>query len=171
MVCVEDTKMKKILIINTGGTFNKIYNPLNGQLEIDTTNQALNALAKAWLINLNIINIIGKDSLDMTDEDRLLLSQTIKDSTTGHIIVIHGTDTMDKTAELLAEHNLDKKIILTGSMIPFSINPIEATANFSSAYGYISTVEETGIYISMNGKIGSFKEIIKNREKGLFEIK
>jgi len=163
--------MKKLLIIDTGGTFNKIYNPLNGQLEIDTTNQALTTLANAWLVHLKIINIIGKDSLDMTDEDRVLLSQTIRESNIEHIIVIHGTDTMDKTAELLAEHNLNKKIILTGSMVPFSINPIEATANFCSAYGYISAIEKKGIYIGMNGKIGSFKEISKNREKGLFEIK
>ena len=165
------SNLQKILIIDTGGTFNKIYNPLNGQLEMDTTNQALNALSKAWLINLNIINIIGKDSLDMTDEDRFLISQTIRESSSEHIIVIHGTDTMDKTAQLLAEHNLDKKIILTGSMIPFSINPIEATANFGSAYGYISAVEEKGIYISMNGRIGSLKKIVKNRKKGWFEIK
>ena len=163
--------MKKILIIDTGGTFNKIYNPLNGKLEIDTTNQAVNALAKAWLINLNIINIIGKDSLEMTNEDRLVLAKTIKDSSIEHIIIIHGTDTMDKTAELLAKYNLDKKIILTGSMLPFSINPIEATANFSSTYGYISAIEKKGIYIGMNGRIGSFKEISKNREKGWFEIK
>ncbi len=164
------SNLQKILIIDTGGTFNKIYNPLNGQLEIDTTNQALDTIAKAWLINLNIINIIGKDSLDMTNKDRLFISQTIKESSIEHIIVIHGTDTMDKTAKLLAEHNLDKKIILTGGMIPFSINPIEATANFSSAYGYLLSIDKKGVYISMNGKIGSFKEIVKNREKGLFEV-
>ena len=163
--------MKKILIVDTGGTFNKIYNPLNGQLEIDITNRALNALAQHWMVDFNMVNIVGKDSLDITDEERLLIAQTIIKSDIEHIIIIHGTDTMDKTAHLLSEYNLDKKIILTGSMIPFSINPIEATANFSSAYGYISNIERVGIYISMNGKIASFKEIIKNREKGWFEIK
>lgn len=161
--------MKEILIISTGGTFNKIYNPINGQLEIDTKNQALNILAKCWMVDFNIINIIGKDSLDMTDEDRDIIAQTIKSSSIENIIVIHGTDTMDLTAQYLAEHNLGKKIILTGSMIPFSINPIEATANFSCAYGYLSNIKKLGVYISMNGIIGSFEYISKNREKGFFE--
>ena len=163
--------MKRILIIDTGGTFNKIYNPLNGQLEIDTANQALNSLAQHWMVDFKMVNIVGKDSLDITDDDRLIIAQTIRRSDIEHIIIIHGTDTMDKTAHLLSEYNLDKKIILTGSMIPFSINPIEATANFSSAYGYISNIERVGIYISMNGKIGSFREVSKNREKGWFEMK
>ena len=165
------SNLHNILIIDTGGTFNKIYNPLNGQLEIDTTNQALKSLANAWLTDFNIVNVVGKDSLEMTEEDRLLISKTIEKSKEERILIIHGTDTMDKTAKLLSEHHLDKKIILTGSMVPFSINPIEATANFGSAYGYISAIEKKGVYICMNGKIGSFREIVKNREKGLFELK
>jgi L-asparaginase len=162
--------MKKILIISTGGTFNKVYNPLNGELEIDITNQALKRLEKQWMVDFSIINIIGKDSLDMTEEDRKVVAKTVKNSSIENIIIIHGTDTMDKTAHYLATQNLDKKIILTGSMVPFSINPIEATANFSSAYGYLLSVEKTGVYIGMNGVIGLFNEIVKNREKGFFEV-
>ena len=165
------SNLQNILIIDTGGTFNKIYNPLNGQLEIDTTNQALKSLAKAWLTDFNIVNVVGKDSLEMTEEDRLLISKTIEKSKEERILIIHGTDTMDKTAKLLSEHHLDKKIVLTGSMVPFSINPIEATANLSLAYGYLLSVEKKGIYISMSGIIGSFEKIVKNREKGLFELK
>ena len=162
--------MKKILIISTGGTFSKVYNPLNGELEIDITNQALKSLEKHWMVDFTIVNIIGKDSLDMTDDDRFIIAQTIKESAIERIIIIHGTDTVDKTAHYLAEYHFDKKIILTGSMVPFSINPIEATANFSSAYGYISIVNKNGLYIGMNGKIGSFEKIRKNRKKGFFEV-
>ncbi|HHD75784.1 MAG TPA: asparaginase, partial [Campylobacterales bacterium] len=57
--------MKKILIINTGGTFNKVYNPITGQLDIERTGKALNAIASAWLTQFKTINIISKDSLDM----------------------------------------------------------------------------------------------------------
>jgi len=163
--------MNKILIISTGGTFNKVYNPITGQLDIDKSSNALKKIAQKWLSNFEIINIIGKDSLDMTDKDRNKLLKLIKDTDYQDIIIIHGTDTMDKTAQYLNEAKLEKKIILTGAMTPFSIDPIEATANLASAYGYQKSLKENGIYISMNGEIDIYNKVKKNREKGLFELK
>jgi L-asparaginase len=114
--------MKKILIINTGGTFNKIYNPITGELDIDTKNNALKSISQAWLIEFNTLNIIGKDSLEMTQKDREEILYHIKQSSYQEIIIVHGTDTMDQTAKYLAEAKLNKRIVLTGSMVPFSIN-------------------------------------------------
>ncbi len=162
--------MEKILIINTGGTFNKIYNPINGELEIDKSGKAIKTIAKSWLIDFKIINIIGKDSLDIIDSDREEIYKTIEKSEFKKIIIVHGTDTIDKTAKYLDELNLDRQIILTGAMVPFSINPIEATANLSSAYGYLLRKRENRIYIAMNGKIDLYKRVIKNRGKGYFVI-
>jgi len=161
--------MKKTLIISTGGTFNKVYNPITGDLDIDKSSNALKEIAKYWLSEFEIINIIGKDSLDMIDIDREEILQTIQNSNYQKIIVIHGTDTMDKTAQYLDNAKLDKSIVLTGAMVPFSINPIEATANLASAFGYIKKLEQNGIFIVMNGVMDSFKKIIKNRTKGCFE--
>ena len=161
--------MKKILIINTGGTFNKVYNSLTGNLDIEPKANALKAIAKHWLRDFNIINIIGKDSLDIDDNDRETLVQTIKAHSEQTIIIIHGTDTIDKTAKFLDDSNLRKEIILTGAMVPYSIDPIEATANFASAYGYINAINKNGVYISMNGVIKDYISVIKNKEKGYFE--
>ncbi len=161
--------MKKILIINTGGTFNKVYNPLTGNLDIEPNGNAIKSIAKHWLSNFKIINIIGKDSLDMNDSDRDYIIETIKKYNEKSIIIIHGTDTMDKTAQYLDQAQLNKEIILTGAMVPYSIEPIEATANFSSAYGYINSIKENGIYIAMNGIIKDYRGVIKNKEKGYFE--
>jgi L-asparaginase len=161
--------MKKILIINTGGTFNKVYNPLTGELDIDTNAEALNSIAKHWLTDFTLINIIGKDSLDIDDNDREELTKTIKKSNEKSIIIIHGTDTIDKTAKYLDTANLKREIILTGAMVPYSIDPIEATANFTSAYGYLNAIDKDGIYIAMNGVIKDYKRVIKNKEKGYFE--
>ena len=161
--------MKKILIIDTGGTFNKVYNPITGDLDIDTTGVVIKSIAKNWLTELSFINIIGKDSLDMVDSDREEILQTIKSSNFKSIIVIHGTDTIDKTAQYLANVKLDREIILTGTMVPFSINPVEATANFCSAYGYLQKLEQNGIYIALNGIINFYNRVRKNREKGKFE--
>lgn len=160
--------MKKILIINTGGTFNKTYDPLHGTLIVDTTSKALEKIASKWLCEFEIINIIGKDSLDITNHDRLELLATISHSDYEHIIIIHGTDTMHITAEYLADGELEKSIVLTGSMVPYSIDPVEATANLCCAYGYINAVREEGIYIAMNGVMGEHTQIKKDRIKGKF---
>ena len=160
--------MSEILVINTGGTFNKVYNPLSGNLDIDKQGDALNSIAKYWLTSYKIINIIGKDSLDITDEDREEIFQTVKKNRTSKIIIVHGTDTIDKTADYLS-HLENAHIILTGAMQPYSIDPIEATANFASAYGFILNSEESGVYISMNGVIKDYKRVRKNKEKGYFE--
>ncbi len=161
--------MKKILIINTGGTFNKVYNPLTGNLDIDLKGKALNDIAKHWLNDFKIINIVGKDSLDINNIDRETLVKTIKESYEESIIIVHGTDTIDKSAKFLDEANLEKEIILTGAMLPYSIDPIEATANFASAYGYLNAINKNGVYISMNGVIKDYISVIKNKEKGYFE--
>ena len=162
--------MKKTLIINTGGTFNKVYNPINGNLEIDKEGKALKNISKHWLKHFEILNIIGKDSLDMNQSNREEISKIIRVSNYKNIIIIHGTDTIDKTAKYLAHDKLDVKIILTGAMVPFYINPIEATANFASAYGYLQNLNQNGIYIALNGSIGLYDKVKKNREQGKFEV-
>ena len=162
--------MSKILLISTGGTFNKVYNPLDGSLPIDINSNALDNIASAWRCKFKFINIIGKDSLDISTKDRALLLDTIKNATQKKILIIHGTDTIDITAQYLKEAKLNKQIILTGAMIPYSIDPIEATANLASAYGYLLALEKVGVYIGMNSAISLAKNVKKNRKKGYFEI-
>ena len=161
--------MKKILILNTGGTFNKIYNPLTGNLDIELTGKAIKDIAKHALTKFKIKNIIGKDSLDMTDDDRKAIVQAIKKTKREHIIIVHGTDTMHKTAQYISKKGINKKIILTGAMVPYSVNPIESTFNLSSAFGYLQNIQKGGVYVSMNGIIKDYKRVVKNKEKGYFE--
>lgn len=160
--------MEKILIINTGGTFNKVYNPKSGMLEIDKNSHALEDIARKWLCKFEILNIIDKDSLDMTNQDRLELLGTISQSTYAHIIVIHGTDTMHLSTECLEDAELEKYVVFTGAMVPYSIESVEATANLASAYGFINALETHGIYIAMNGILESHKKVKKDRAKGRF---
>ncbi|MEN8727477.1 MAG: asparaginase domain-containing protein [Sulfurovum sp.] len=160
--------MKKILIISTGGTFNKIYDPIKGEFIIDSESHALENIASKWLCEFKIINIIAKDSLEMTNHDRLELLATISHSEYHHILIVHGTDTMDVTAEYLEDADLEKCIVLTGAMVPYSVDPIEATANLCSAYGYMNALGKEGIFIAMNGVMGSYDKVKKDRIKGKF---
>jgi len=161
--------MEKILIISTGGTFNKIYNPKNGMLEIDKDARAVKELAKKWLCKFEILNIIGKDSLEMSNQDRLELLGTISQSNYEYILVIHGTDTIKITAEFLAEIFEDRIIVLTGAMKPFEIDSVEASLNFGMAVGFAKACEKNGVYICMNGLVEPWDKIEKNRALGRFE--
>lgn len=164
--------MEKILIINTGGTFNKVYNPLNGELEIPLNNNAVNAILENSL-RLNkkpkVKGIIYKDSLDIDKNDRKILLNTINESKESKIIVVHGTDTMDKSATLISKHIQGKQIIFTGSMVPYSINPIEATANIMQAYGFLQGNKKEGVFISMNGFVKLHNKLKKNKKIGVFQ--
>ena len=160
--------MEDIFIINTGGTFNKIYNKISGELDVDKSNSTLKEIAKKWQAKLNFVSIIGKDSLDFTDSDRQELLQAIKKSKYKKIVVIHGTDTIDLSAKYVAESIDDKSVVFTGAMVPFWIDKVEATANFAMALGYCKCAKN-GVYIALNGVVGEYKEIVKDRELGLFK--
>ena len=159
----------KITVINTGGTFNKRYNPLSGDLEVPKDSLALDEIINyCYNIDFEVLNIISKDSLDMNDYDRELIVKTIKDCKNQNIIIVHGTDTIDLTAKYLDEKIKDKTIVLTGAMFPISINKVEATLKFSQAIGFLNANIENGIYISMHGSVKNYKKLIKNRELGKF---
>ncbi len=159
----------KITVINTGGTFNKRYNPILGELEVPKDSLALDEIISyCYNIDFEVLNIISKDSLEMNDDDRELIVRTIKNCKNQNIIIVHGTDTIDLTAKYLDEKVNDKTIILTGAMLPISINKVEATLNFSQAIGFFNSNCENGIYISMHGSVKNYKKLIKNRELGKF---
>ena len=159
----------KITVINTGGTFNKRYNPLTGELEVPKDSLALDEIISyCYNIDFEVLNIISKDSLEMKDYDRELIVQTIKECTNDKVIIIHGTDTIDLTSSYIDEKIKYKNIILTGAMLPISINKVEATLNFASAIGFLNSNCENGIYISMHGSVKNYKKLIKNRELGKF---
>ncbi|MCT7541059.1 asparaginase [Aliarcobacter cryaerophilus] len=159
----------KITVINTGGTFNKRYNPLSGELDVPKDSLALDEIINyCYNIDFEVLNIISKDSLDMNDYDRELIVKTIKNCKNQNIIIVHGTDTMDLTAKYLDEKIKDKTIVLTGAMLPISINKVEATLNFSQAIGFFNSNCENGIYISMHGSVKNYKKLVKNIGLGKF---
>jgi L-asparaginase len=162
--------MKKILIINTGGTFNKQYDELSGKLFVLQNNDNINNILKSSKIDdIKIKGILYKDSLDIKKSDRKELVKMILKSEYNNIIIIHGTDTMNKTASFLNKKIKNKSIVLTGSMIPYLINSAEAISNLMSAYGFLQNKTKNGIYIAMHGHIQKNKKIKKNYAKGIFE--
>ena len=162
----------KITVLNTGGTFNKRYNPIKGQLEVPTDNIALDKIIKSCFnVEFDIKNIVSKDSLDFTQEDRKAILENIKNSTSDKIIIIHGTDTVDLTAKFIDGKVEGKKIVFTGAMVPMSIDEVEATMNFSQAIGFLNASIRNGIYLSMHGSVIEHSKLKKDRSVGQFLVK
>jgi len=160
--------IESVTVLSTGGTFNKIYDPIAGELKVDPTAGAVRQIAEAWHCRLRLVPILGKDSLKMDDRDREQIARTIREEKNRKILVIHGTDTIDKSAAYLAERFSDRQVLLTGAMIPWSIDPVEATANLASALGWMLGNDTSGTYIAMHGLILPYDRIVKEREEGLF---
>ncbi len=161
-----------ILIINTGGTFNKVYDEISGELIIPNSSKNLKKLIKkAFKSIIKVKGIIYKDSLEFTNDDREELVKTIQESKYKKIIVIHGTDTMDISSKYISKRIKNKSIVFTGAMMPVSIDATEGLANLSLAIGFLNSKNNDGVYIAMHGIVKEYKRIVKNRELGIFQVK
>ena len=155
-------------IINSGGTFNKIYNPLTGTLDVPSNSNAIEKILSTFTYEIEVVGIIFKDSLDMSYEDRETIYQSVLQSE-DNIVIVHGTDTMDKSATYLNDRIDDRVIVFTGAMVPFSIDPIEATANLAMAINFAKTSQKSGIYIAMQGEVAKFHHLKKDKSEGKFK--
>jgi L-asparaginase len=157
-----------IKILITGGTFDKEYNSLNGQLFFEKTHvHEMLRLGRSRL-NIKTKTVMMIDSLSMTDADRKKILKECQAAKEDKILITHGTDTMTETAKLLGQHIKDKTIVLTGAMIPYAFGSSDGLFNLGSALAFLQTLPP-GVYISMNGKHFHWDNVRKNKNIGLFE--
>ncbi len=157
-----------IKIFITGGTFDKEYNELNGQLFFNKTHlHEMLSLGRSR-IEVNIATLMMIDSLDMTDADRETIAQQCLNASENKIVITHGTDTMVETARFLAPKIQNKTIVLTGAMIPYKFGSSDGLFNLGSALAFVQTLPN-GIYISMNGRYFMWNNVRKNKNMGEFE--
>lgn len=157
-----------IRIFITGGTFDKEYNELNGQLYFKDTHMSdLLEMGRSKL-DVEIRTLMMIDSLEMTDEDRELIAHQCNQCEETQIIITHGTDTMSNTAQWLAEKVKNKTIVLTGAMIPIKFGSSDGLFNLGSALAFAQTLPP-GIYVAMNGRYFNWDNVRKNRQTGVFE--
>jgi len=156
-----------IKIFLTGGTFDKEYNELNGKLFFKNTHlPEMLALGRSR-VEVDIETLMMVDSLDMTDESREAIAQSCLKTDADKILITHGTDTMVKTARVIAERVKNKTIVLTGAMIPYKFGSSDGLFNLGSSLAFVQTLP-TGVYISMNGKYFDWDNVRKNRKIGEF---
>lgn len=157
-----------IRIFITGGTFDKEYNELNGELFFKDSHlhEMLNlGRCKA---DVEIRTLMMIDSLGMTDEDRELISHQCETCEEDKIVITHGTDTMANTAQFLAKRIKNKTIVITGAMIPYKFGSSDGLFNLGSALAFVQTLPN-GIYVAMNGRYFNWDNVRKNKQTGEFE--
>ena len=157
-----------VRIFITGGTFDKEYNELTGELFFKETH--LPEMLKRSRSNLDVTvrTLMMIDSLYMTTEDRELIVHQCRQCTETKIVITHGTDTMSDTARIIAEKITDKTIVLTGAMIPYKFGSSDGFFNLGSALAFVQTLPP-GVYVAMNGQAFPADNVRKNRQTGQFE--
>lgn len=157
-----------IRIFITGGTFDKEYNEINGQLYFkDTHLHDLLDMGRNK-VSVEIRTLMMIDSLEMTAEDRGLIVYQCKHCDENRIVITHGTDSITETAKVLGHEINNKTIILTGAMIPIKFGSSDGLFNLGSALAFAQALPP-GVYVAMNGRYFNWDNVMKNKMTGIFE--
>jgi len=157
-----------IKLIVTGGTIDKRYNELNGELYFPETHLPVMLQQSRCKLDIELQSLMLKDSLGMTETDREALRQACSAADAEQIIITHGTDTMVDSASYLAKSMTDKTIVLVGAMVPYMICQSDALFNLGCAMTAVQLLP-AGIYITMNGKVFAWDKVMKDRQVGEFK--
>ncbi|MDP3846862.1 MAG: asparaginase domain-containing protein [Pseudomonas sp.] len=156
-----------IQLFTTGGTFDKVYYDALSDFQIGEpmAGEILREAAVTFAFKLE--SLLKKDSLELTDEDRQLIRAKVAACPARHIVIIHGTDTMTLTADVLKDIP-GKVILFTGAMQPARMRSTDAPFNLGVAIGALQCLSD-GVYIAMSGRIFEAGKVQKNRAAGCFE--
>lgn len=157
-----------IRIFVTGGTFDKEYNELTGQLFFKDSHLPEMLELGRNRVEVDIRTLMMIDSLEMTDIDRELIARHCREVAEDKIIITHGTDTMTETARVLAKTVTQKTVVLTGAMVPYKFGSSDGLFNLGSAFAFVQTLAP-GIYVAMNGRYFLANNVRKNKLTGEFE--
>lgn len=160
-----------IQILITGGTFDKSYNHISGDLFFERTHIPEMLKRSKCRLNVEVKTLMMIDSLEMTKKDIEKIIDECKKTKSSKIVITHGTDTMVNTAKKIAEKIKNKTIVLTGAMIPYAFgSSSDGFFNLGSALSFVQTLKN-GIYIAINGQYFDYDKVEKNKLKGYFEKK
>jgi L-asparaginase len=159
-----------IQVFVTGGTFDKEYNYLTGELYFKNTHLPQMFERGRCRLDIDVKTLMMVDSLDLREEDRAIITYNCKKTPCNRILITHGTDRMVHTAGILAKENLeDKTIVLTGAMVPYAFGTSsDGFFNLGSALAFVQVLPP-GVYIVMNGQYFDWDKVQKNTKTGYFE--
>jgi L-asparaginase len=158
----------RLSILTTGGTIDKTYNEYDGNLQNSRTvlEEILGGLRLPDMF-VRHVEVLHKDSLEMTAEDRQLILRSVRTAlpNSDAVIIVHGTDTLSETGEFLHKELPDLKIpiVLTGAMRPYEFRDSDAPQNVTEALFAVSLLNP-GVYAVMHNRALRFPGVRKDRE-------
>lgn len=171
---IKKKEWTRINLITTGGTIEKTYDEQDGTLFNRETviKNRINQRLRLPYTEIIVHALMTIDSLDMTNADRAKIGDKIRElSFEGHpVVVLHGTDTMQETAEQVHKELSDIKIpvVFTGAMKPLGFEDSDALQNVTEAL-FAAQIISPGIYISFHNKLFNVPGVRKNKELRTFE--
>ena len=160
--------MDRIRILATGGTFDKEYNEITGELFFKATHIGDMLKLGRCRLDLHIETLMMIDSLQMTEADRELILRRCQEAPEKRIVITHGTDTITQTAAVLGPSLIGKTVVLTGAMVPYTFGSSDGLFNLGTALAFVQTLEP-GVYVAMNGRCFPWDSVHKNVGLGVFE--
>ena len=168
--------MRQVTLITTGGTIEKTYDEQTGELSNRRTlvRRMLEEL-RLEETDVTVRELMSKDSLDMTPEDRLRVVAAVREAAgAAHldcagVVILHGTDTLCETGDLLARELPSPRVpvVLTGAWRPFEMKRSDALQNLTEAI-FATGALPPGVYCVAHGRSLRFPGVRKDRERGTF---
>ncbi|MEW9854239.1 asparaginase domain-containing protein [Novosphingobium sp. M1R2S20] len=155
-----------ILVLTTGGTIDKQY--FDALSEYQIAEPMVSALLKTARVThpFRIAELMRKDSLELTDDDRTAIRVAVEQAPEVSIVVTHGTDTMVQTAAALEEVE-GRTIVLVGALAPARFAESDAAFNLGMAFASAQALPP-GVYITMNGTVFPARQVVKDRKRNAF---
>jgi L-asparaginase len=169
--------MRHVTLITTGGTIEKTYDESTGELA--NRRSVVRRMLKRLRLEdtaVSIIELMSKDSLHMTDEDRDSVVEALRAAGADRepptpgcgVVVLHGTDTLTVTGErVLRDVPVRVPVVLTGAMRPFEMTRSDALQNLTEAV-FATGVLPPGVYCCAHGRVLAFPGVRKDRDRGTF---
>lgn len=157
-------------IITTGGTIDSLG--IDSSKEYIFGKSNIPEIIQQWWMNIliNWTHFPPIDSLNMEDSYRDTIVDTCKNSSQDRILITHCTDTLVETAQYLEERIIGRIIVLVGSMVPASKSNTDAHINLGYAFGVLQNIQQSWVYIAMNGQVFFPTNVKKNKERWRFEL-
>jgi L-asparaginase len=164
--------MKTIYLVTTGGTIEKVYSERTGSVaNAETKVDRYLKQLRLPDAEINVVPLMNKDSLEMTDQDRALLLGMVRAilKENAPIVITHGTDTMVQSGLYLerALPELPVPIVLTGAMTPLGFEGSDGLQNLTESLLAVRLVKP-GIYVVVHNQIFPVGRVRKDRTSSRF---
>jgi L-asparaginase len=160
-------KPMQLAIFTAGGTIDKVYFDAKGGFEVGAP-MVEQILQHGRVTDfIPVVELLRKDSLEMTESDRVAILEAITQSEATRVIVTHGTDTMVETAQAL-EGIPGKTVVLTGALQPGRFADSDAPFNLGMAMAAVQVLPP-GVFIVANGRVFEAGRVRKNAALNRFE--